>query len=273
MNKKILFLDLDGTLLNDAKQITPGNRAALDEALRRGHRVVIATGRPLSSALDQAKMLGLDGPGCYLIAFNGGIVYIPSEQRVIFGKTLPISTAIAAIRLGESFDIHMQTYDEWEVLVEPRWDDLYLKFYCDRIKIKYQVVENLDTFMTREPSKVLAIGDSQQAMLPLKQALEAQFSDTLDCFFSDAHLMEIVPKGMNKGNAIRWTCETLGIPIADAIACGDEENDLTMIAAAGVGVAMANGVQKVKDLADYITTRDNNQDGIAEVVEKFLLAE
>ena len=82
---------------------------------------------------------------------------------------------------------------------------------------------------------------------------------------------EIVPKGLNKGNAVRNMCRMLGIDLADTIAAGDEENDLTMIEAAGVGVAMANGIPAAKALADYVTTRDNNHDGIAEVVEKFML--
>ncbi len=271
MKSKILFLDLDGTLLNDARQITPGNRAALEECLRRGHRVVIATGRPLSSALAQAQSLGLVGPGCYLIAFNGGIVYEPSREQVIFGKSLPIPAALAALRLGDAMGIHVQTYDAWEVLVEPRWEDDDLRYYCDRIRISYRVVADMEKALAREPAKVLAMGENQQAMLPLKQELERLYGGVLDCFFSDSRLLEIVPKGMNKGNAIRWTCQKLGIGIENAIAVGDEENDLTMIAAAGTGVAMANGTQKVKEIADYITQRDNNHDGIAEVVEKFLL--
>ena len=90
MEKKALFLDLDGTLLNDQKQITGKNRAAIEAALAQGHHIIIATGRPLVSAAEQAQMLGLTGKGCYLIAFNGCVLYDIAENEVIFHSTLPM---------------------------------------------------------------------------------------------------------------------------------------------------------------------------------------
>ena len=99
MKQKTLFLDLDGTLLNDEKQITPGNRRALETALDAGHRVVITTGRPLVSAIKQSQSLGLTGKGCYLIAFNGGIVYDSFREEIIYQQDLPTEAALRAIQL------------------------------------------------------------------------------------------------------------------------------------------------------------------------------
>ena len=90
MKKRLLFLDLDGTLLNDEKEITRGNREALERTLQRGHGVIITTGRPLKSALAQAKRLGLDQPGCYTIAYNGAMVYDWGKQDKIFSRALTI---------------------------------------------------------------------------------------------------------------------------------------------------------------------------------------
>ena len=113
--------------------------------------------------------------------------------------------------------------------------------------------------------------NQREPLIRLAETLNTELPDLIDCFFSSIDYLEIVPKGLNKGNAVRNMCRMLGIDLADTIAVGDEENDLTMIEAAGVGVAMANGIPAAKALADYVTTRDNNHDGIAEVVEKFML--
>ena len=89
MNKKVFFTDLDGTLLNDQKEITPGNQTAIDEALHRGHKVVITTGRPLASARIKAERLGLTKEGCYIVTYNGGQIYDPYHKKTLYGK--PIS--------------------------------------------------------------------------------------------------------------------------------------------------------------------------------------
>ena len=81
--KKALFLDLDGTLLNDKKEITPGNYHAIRQALGEGHKIIIATGRPLASAIKQAERLGLTEKGCYVISFNGGVIFDMGNQEVI----------------------------------------------------------------------------------------------------------------------------------------------------------------------------------------------
>ena len=89
-SSKALFLDLDGTLLNDQKEVTPGNREAIEKALAAGNKVIISTGRPLVSAIDQAEKLGLTTPGCYLIAFNGCILYDTANKEIIYSISIPL---------------------------------------------------------------------------------------------------------------------------------------------------------------------------------------
>lgn len=270
MNKKILFLDLDGTLLNDQKEITAGNQEALHNALRNGHRVVIATGRPLISAIAQAKRLGIAEKGCYVIAYNGGVVYDLFNKTPLFEHSLPLPTAKKVLAMCDQIGVYVQAYDETCVLVEPKNENENLYRYCRIIGMEYQVVKDLQTGLTRNTPKLLAIDfENRQPLLQLEEWISSQLNEEADCFFSNPHFLEIVPKGMNKGNAIRRVCHILGIEIADAIACGDAANDLAMLSAAGIGVAMANATDEVKKVADYITLRDNNHDGIAEVVELF----
>ena len=270
MEKRMLFMDLDGTLLDDRSQITPGNRQALEAALERGHGVIITTGRPLKSAMDQAHKLQLDKPGCYLIAYNGSMIYDWEKGEQLFARTLDIPTVLEIFDYVNQQGFHLQTYDTWTVLVEPRCDDAIVRGYCDRIIMDFRVIGDVRTDLREEPVKVLVIElEKLDAITQLQQEIETVFEGKVDTFFSNPTYLEIVPKGMNKGEAVKMLCRLLDVPIENAVAVGDAANDLSMIIAAGTGVAMANGTEEVKAVADYITTRDNNHDGIAEVVDWF----
>ena len=271
MERRLLFLDLDGTLLNDQKEVTQGNRIALEQALERGHGVVIATGRPLKSAKDLAHRLSLDKPGCMMIASNGAILYDWEKGDTIFTCTLPIPSVRKLFTEANRRGLHIQTYEVDLFLVEPRCEDEALEWYCSRIGMEYRVVGDVNRDVVQEPVKCLMIDYyDQRELLSMQQWIRENMQQEADCFFSCKEYLEIVTKDMNKGNAVRRLCEMMGVDIANAVAVGDAANDLSMICAAGIGVAMANGTDEVKAAANYITQRDNNHDGIAEVVEKFL---
>lgn len=270
MNKKAIFLDLDGTLLTDEKKITEENRRAIDDALAAGHSVIIATGRPLSSAVLQAEALGLTGEGCYLITFNGGILYDMGNRSVLFKKTISRIDTAAVFEEANQRQIHIQTYEGDHVLVEKRCDDEDVRIYCSLIQIGYRTIDSIRN-IKEEPVKLLAIDrrDRDRARA-FRDWIVEHFRGTLDSYFSSGQFVEIVPAGMDKGYALRRMAERIGVPLSDTIAVGDEANDLQMIRAAGLGVAMANGTDRVKAAAGYITGRDNNHSGVAEVIRKFM---
>ena len=270
MKKRILFLDLDGTLLNDEKQITPGNRAALEGALERGHDMVITTGRPLKSAMNQAHVLGMDRPGCYLIAYNGAVIYDWAQNKQIFTRSLSFDAVHRVFDKANAMGLHIQTYDTWDVLVEQRCDDAAVRRYCGLIRMDFRVIADVRKDLTEEPVKCLIIDyDRQTDLLKIQDWITENMTEEVDCFFSCDQYLEVVPKGMSKGEAVKMLCADLGVEIENAVAAGDAANDLSMIEAAGIGVAMANGTSQVKAVAQYVTAHDNNHDGIAEVVERF----
>lgn len=270
MEKRMLFMDLDGTLLNDRKEITAGNRAALEAALQRGHGVIITTGRPLKSAMNQARKLGLDKPGCFLIAYNGAMIYDWEKNRQLFAQTLEIPTVLDIFDYVNRQGFHLQTYDTWDVLVEPRCDNAIVREYCDLIRMDFKVIRSVHTDLQEAPVKVLIIEKEDLAGIQrLQKEIGEHFGDKVDTFFSNPTYMEVVPVGMNKGAAVQMLCKMMNVPIENAVAVGDAANDLSMIEAAGIGIAMANGTNEVKLVANYVTTCDNNNDGIAEVVERF----
>ena len=273
MKKRLLFLDLDGTLLNDEKQITQGNRDALNQALDRGHGVIITTGRPLKSALAQSRRLGLDKPGCYVIAYNGAMVYDWSIQDKVFSRTLDIPSVISVFEKANEMDEHIQTYDSFDVLVEARGDDEAVRRYCKMVSMTYRVIGDVHTDLQEAPVKCLVINyEKKDGLLQMERWIRENVPQ-MDCFFSSDFLLEIVPKGMNKGEAVKMLCQMLNVEIENAVACGDAANDLAMLRAAGIGVAMQNGTEEVKAVADYITLRDNNHDGVAEAADKFFYEE
>lgn len=269
MKKRLLFLDLDGTLLNDAKEITSGNREALERTLRRGHGVIITTGRPLKSALEQARRLGLDKPGCYVIAYNGAVVYDWGKRNKVFSRALTIPSVIRVFEKANELGEHIQTYDSFDVLVEPRGDDDAVRRYCKMVSMTHRVIGDIRTDLREDPVKCLVINYREKSgLLKMQEWIRANMAE-MDCFFSCEQFLEVVPKGMNKGEAVKMLCKLLNVEIENAVAAGDAANDLAMLKAAGIGVAMCNGTDEVKAAADYITTRDNNHDGVAEVADRF----
>lgn len=266
----ILFTDLDGTLLTDTKELTPGNRKAIEEALFAGHQIVISTGRPLCGAKNQAEKLGLNGKGCYIICFNGGEIYDCWQKKSIYRQTLPLWQVRFVFDEAKKRGLAVQTYDSSSIYCEE--DRIEFKNYSQIFQVPLKVVPDVLSHLTEEPCKVLVINESSRKMLEqFRNELLPWARGRMDLFFSCDKFLELVPLGVSKGHGMELLCRHLGVSIKDTVAVGDAENDGPMIQAAGTGAVMINGDVATKALGDYITTRDNNHDGVAEVIEKFLL--
>lgn len=270
-DRKALFLDLDGTLLTDDKQIPEGNREAIYRMLEQGHSVIIATGRPLVSAVLQAEKLGLTSRGCYIIAFNGGTLYDSFEKKVIYRSTIPIEIVTKMFAEANKRGIHIQTYRDDKVVVEPAGDDDIVRQYCSKIIVEHEVIPDI-RMLDEEPVKMLIIDMNDPAPLEeFRQWVASWGDDVLDTFFSNDQYVEIVSKGLNKGNALLQMAEILGVDRGNTISAGDAGNDLQMIEAAGLGCAMSNATDEIKAAAGYITEHDNNECGVAEIIDRFIL--
>lgn len=268
--RKIFFTDLDDTLLNRNKQITSGNRKAIETMLKEGHVVVITTGRALTSAIKQAKELKLIGKNCYIICYNGGQIYDTESRKLIHSQSIPMELVRSALDDAHAFGIHAQTYSDTLVLSEHENENF--KKYCDIQLLDGIVVPDATKELDKEPPKVLVIDYANpENITRFRDHIQDKYAGKLDLFRSHIALLEMVPPGVNKGTAIRFLCKYLGIPIENSVAAGDAENDLTMIQAAHVGAAMCNGVPQVKEQANYITEADCDHDGVAEIIYKFIL--
>lgn len=270
-DKKILFLDMDGTTLNDEKQISKENLDALRRVIEAGHEVVITTGRTDSSARYVRSRYGLDQIGCrYMIAYNGAVILDCDTGEKLYSRRLCMEYAGELIDAARRADLYIHTYAEDKVLTE-RGDD-NLAVYLKRTSMEAQIVPDLKQALKQEPYKLLAVNVQDPGRLHTflkEQSVWAK--GKVDMYFSCREYLEMVAEGVSKGAALLRFCELMGVPVQNAVAAGDEGNDLSMIQAAGVGCAVSNAQEEIKAAADYVTQRDNNHSAITEIIERFIL--
>jgi len=261
MDKKIFFFDLDGTLLNDEKKISDKTFEALKRFTDAGNLFAINTGRALESAKNVQKELGLNFKGAFLVCFNGAQIYDCDNDKMIRRDTIDLSIVKEIFDLANKFGIHAHTYTD-DYIISPA-DDKELAFYRKAIKTPAKIVGDVPSFLTKAPSKCIAIELEDLEKLE-RFRLEAKkiAPDKLSIMYSHPSYLELFPITAGKGSAVKSLCEYLGIPIENSMAAGDEQNDISMIKAAGLGIAMKNAIDAVKKEANVITENDNNHDGL-----------
>ena len=270
MSKKAIFLDIDGTILSSDHNVPRINKTMIHKAIDEGHTVVINTGRPVKGAFDVIEKLEFYKPGCYLLSYNGSILYDCHKKEIVKMNCLDADMVIKVLKAAIEAGIHCHTYDEEQILM-PLGNDAELDFYRKITRLPYLQNVPFDDFSKYNLQKVMLIDvDDHEKLERFKAEHEEEFSEYFQCFFSDPRYLEFVKKGVNKGTAIFEFCKEFGINVEDTIAVGDEENDIDMIKAAHIGVAMRNAKDSVKKVADVITQKDNNQGGVAEIIEKYV---
>lgn len=270
MNNKILFVDLDATLLCDDKTISKRNREAIGRMLAEGHYLVLATGRPVESGRIVARELGLTLPGCYMVAFNGAVIYDCSADRVLLKRSIPIDVVQELFERAKKAGIYVQTYTNTDIITMKHTREL--DYYRSKSGLSYKLSENVLDLLEEEPQKVLLIAlERKDRLIKFRKENLKWEQGKCNSFFSCSEYLEYCPLDTSKGTGIAYLTQILNMPLDSTVAVGDEQNDISMIQAAHIGVAMKNGIQEVKDIADYVTENDNNHDAIAEVIEKFIL--
>ncbi len=269
---KILFTDLDGTLLDDKKRVSDEDLAAINEMLASGHRLVIATGRPLYSAKVVAKELGLYRDGIYLAASNGGVIFECGTEKIISACSVDFDTVRTLFEAAAKADLHIQTYTDDHVVALRQTREI--EQYCARIRMPYRILDRIPEDLPAPPPKCIVMSiedDSRHILEAFEGENRAAVSGKVTSVFSNDNLLEYLPPDASKGNAVRKLCNLLGIDIADSVAAGDEANDIPMIEAAGIGAVMKNGTDEAKSYGDYITGHTNNESGVSEIIHRFIL--
>jgi Cof subfamily protein (haloacid dehalogenase superfamily) len=261
---RLVVVDLDGTARSRRLGITPGVRDAIAAARARGVRVCVATGRMWRSAEPWVRALGVDSPA---ILYNGGQVLDFEAQRTLYERRLPAAAARAALELiRRDPDVQPHLYVDDRVLVE-RLHPLTEAYTADD-GLTAEVVPSFESFLAADPHKILTIGPELH-IAGLERSVRSS-GLPLHAVQSEPVYLEILPPGVSKGEALRAMLETLGLTAAETIAVGDNWNDVEMIEAAGLGVAMGHAPDGVRARADYVCGTAE-EEGVRQVIERFVL--
>lgn len=266
--KNILFTDMDGTLLLSDSTISVSMQNALKSMVERGYSLVLSSGRPLPSIQERIIKLGLNNCVSYISAFNGGLVYDCKSQQVIRRIRLSSDIVRRVIKLCNDASIHAHCYSDTEIV--GTCEDEEILYYRSRVHMPFVLVDDISNYLTEGSYKVQIIDlNGRRRLEKLRDKIASELGDVTDSVFSNDYYLEILPKGVNKGDAVRFIADYMPVPMSNTFASGDENNDISMIKAAGCGIAMANATSEVKSCADIITVNDNNHDGLIEIIDKY----
>ena len=265
MSFKIISLDIDGTLTNSEKKITEMTRKKLFEFQENGGKVILASGRPTMGIKPYADILRLSEYGGYILAFNGGSMIDCKSGKILFEKTLPPHVIPEIYDIIKDYPVGINTY-EGESIIAGRQINQYTELEARINGMKIKFVEDFVGYVDFPVNKCLLQGDPE-VILQLEKLLSEKYKGQLGIFKSEAFFLEIVPQGIDKAESIDRLLNMLNISTEECIACGDGFNDISMIRYAGLGVAMSNAKEPVKEAADYITL-SNDEDGIAHLLMK-----
>ena len=259
---KLIAIDLDDTLLHDDLTISLRAKEDIRKVIAKGITVTLATGRMFAAALPYARELELNVP---LITCQGAMVK-RVDGELIYHKTIPLELAQGVADYVRSRDVHLNVYVNDELFMEQ--DSPEGRKYVTITRVYPNYVQSFDKLWA-DPTKLAVLAEDERVKR-LAVELEQRFGKSLNITRTLPGILEITHKKATKGNAVKALAQSLGFGLENVMAIGDSPNDLEMVRDAGFGVAMENSIPVLKENADYITL-SNNDDGVAEVLEKIVL--
>lgn len=265
MKYKLIAVDLDGTLLNDGGQITPETINAINAATSRNVIFTISTGRPIQGVGKYVTLLNLQAP---IITYNGAMIVQSNTKETLFSQALTYQDAINVLNTGIKMGATMCVWSH---------DKLYCNVFNEKVDF-YQSVSGVKPILMDDYEALARSGitkilwsDDAEVIANMQRRLQQVTFDKVTYCTSRPIFLEFYHSDVSKAEAMKNIGRLYGIEREEMIAIGDGYNDLPMIEYAGLGVAMANATDYVKQRADYVTHHSNNDDGVAEVIKKFVL--
>lgn len=264
MKYKMIVSDMDGTLLRSDCTLSEKNKVSIRRAVENGVKFVLATGRPIQGVRSYAEELGLSG---VVITYNGAVVVdLPSEE-ILYEETMDKHDAELSLRLGDEYDTTMCIWSRGRLFVNKmneRAED-------------YMKISGVEPILATDYSAILKDGitkilwyDHPEMIGKMPFIMEEKgFLSTTFCL-SRPYFLEFFSSRASKAAALSRVCEICGITPSDVIAIGDAPNDLSMLEFAGLGIAMENALEEVRSVVCEVT-RSNDNDGVAAVIEKYIL--
>ncbi|MBB4044715.1 hypothetical protein GGR06_002513 [Bacteroides reticulotermitis] len=271
MKYKLLVLDVDGTLLDNSKEISKRTLAALVKVQQMGVRVVLASGRPTYGLMPLAKTLELGNYGGYILSYNGCQVINAKDGTLLFERRINPEMLPYLEKKARKNGFSMFTYNE-NILVTNDPDNAHIQYEAQLNNLEIVREDNFSIAVDFAPCKCMLVSDDEETLVGLEEHWKRRLAGTLDAFRSESHFLEVVPCGIDKANTLGALMEMLGVKSEEVIAIGDGVCDVTMIQMAGIGVAMGNAQESVKRCAEMVTA-SNEEDGVAIAVEKTILTD
>jgi len=263
---KMLVLDLDDTLLRDDHSISSRNKQLLTEAQRKGVKVVLASGRPTQAMLQYAEELQLARFDSYLISFNGAVVTSMKNNEILFQKDLTRDEIHSLYDFSVTNNVHIITYSNNGIVSET--DSEYIDVEVQLTNIPHHKVTSFKKEITHSAVKCILL-EEPTYLRQVEIKLKAERTD-LSVSRSKPFFLEVMPHGIDKAASIDFLVKLLDIKQSEVIAVGNAGNDLSMVQYAGLGVWVDNVSPELRHEADVVVA-SNNHDGVAEVVERFIL--
>jgi Cof subfamily protein (haloacid dehalogenase superfamily) len=267
-NFQMLALDLDDTLLRSDLTISYRTRNAIKRAEAGGIVLVLASGRMPAAMEQYSRLLGMHRRSGYLICSNGTIIRESQTGNIVFEKKIDSKIALLAYDLANAEGFPVQIYED-DILYVSKTNEF--ASYDQKITgLRQVIVENFRDMISQGCYKLIIPGDPM-ILKPLESLLRVYLGDSATLFTSKPYFLEILPDATDKGVALAWIAERHGVDRSKVLAVGDSMNDEAMLRWAGIGVAMANGDDRIKNMADLVTERSNDDDGVADLVERYIL--
>ncbi|WP_062532902.1 Cof-type HAD-IIB family hydrolase [Jeotgalibaca dankookensis] len=269
---KLVAIDIDGTLVNEEKIMSEKVKATLQKAMKQGTKIVLCTGRPITGILPYVEELGMEKEEDFVISQNGAVITRTDTREIIEEWPMELAGIKEWYELSKKFKplFLVMNEEDFNLIVEPEEDvelepALIAEGKIISMAVDVKTFEQLDSRYVKavffgEPNDL----DELEAGIP--EAMRENYSVVR----SQVYLLEIAAKGIDKGTALKQLAQDLGFEREEVMAIGDGNNDYEMIEAAGLGVVMANGTERLKSIADELTL-SNIEDGVAHAIEKFVL--
>ena len=264
MKYKLLVLDVDGTLLNDKKEITPRTHAALLKAQQMGVHVVLASGRPTNGVQPLAEALELNHYGGFILSYNGGQIINAQTGELMFEKRIDPAMIPYLNRKAKENGFAIFTYHKDYILTDSP-ENKHVQEEAELNKMRIIGVENFPEAVDFAPCKCILTSDDENNLVGLENHWKKRLDGVLEAFRSEDYFLEVAPHFINKGNTLAVLMEMLNITTEEVVAIGDGVADVSMLQLAGTGVAMGNARDSVKACADF-TTLPNNMEGVAAAI-------
>lgn len=270
LDVSLIALDLDDTLLNHNLEITPKTINSLQKACKKGIYVTLCSGRAENAILPFVKKLEIQNEehGRFIISMNGSAIFDIHEQKKIFSKTVDSQILKEVFLEAKKRNLPAQVYDSSTIYanIDNDWTRVDAKL-CN---LKLQIVSDFENFMEKGHAKMVIPGNPE-ILQEFQAFLKQKYKNRAVIFVSKPYFLEIMPPNSGKGEAIEWLCKNKNIDLNKTMSFGDSMNDESMILKTKYSVAMLNGMQEIKTKAKFITQKDNENDGIADFLEKFVL--